>query len=215
MYYRFFQKLPYSRQNDLRVLCLESACALDVARIVELSVETDDKVDPSCKSLELILHSHREYPEETSSLANTAIPDGVVVFLILTAFTEVAAIMCACLPIIVPKTFKEVKVHRRRPGKISRESMGKGSNKLRGTSSSYPYRNQRFRKLKGSSVEDTNQLPYSKSEVRSDSVALKNIDPTKCGHVQHTDNNHIVVENEFEVSYEFSAPSSERGRHLP
>ncbi|KAI9687396.1 MAG: hypothetical protein M1820_010478 [Bogoriella megaspora] len=61
------------------------ACTLDLVRIIELFIDTDDKNDPSY---------------------------GVVVFLILSATTEVAGLTCACLPIIVPAAWRAHK-HRR------------------------------------------------------------------------------------------------------
>ncbi|KAK5996345.1 hypothetical protein PT974_01679 [Cladobotryum mycophilum] len=60
------------------------ACLLDLSRIIELGVDTDDKVDPSY---------------------------GIVMFLILSAATEVAAIVCASLPIINPELLKQYEHH--------------------------------------------------------------------------------------------------------
>ncbi|XXG95046.1 hypothetical protein Hte_001306 [Hypoxylon texense] len=52
------------------------ACLLELGRILALLIDTDDKTDPSY---------------------------GVAVFLILTAAEETTAVVCACLPVIVPQ----------------------------------------------------------------------------------------------------------------
>ena len=73
-----------------------SACLLELGRIVELEVDTDDKNDPSCKYISILLARCR------TSLANDADLDGVVRFLILSAAEAVCAILCASLPVVVP-----------------------------------------------------------------------------------------------------------------
>ncbi|KAK9769851.1 putative Integral membrane protein [Seiridium cardinale] len=67
------------------------ACLLELARILALVIDTDDKLDPSY---------------------------GVAVFLILTAAEETTAVVCACLPVIVPQLYKYTKAfrHRNRTG---------------------------------------------------------------------------------------------------
>ncbi|KAK6079490.1 ribosomal protein L14 [Seiridium cupressi] len=63
------------------------ACLLELARILALIIDTDDKLDPSY---------------------------GVAVFLILTAAEETTAVVCACLPVIGPQLYKYTKSFRRR-----------------------------------------------------------------------------------------------------
>ncbi|KAK9415796.1 putative Integral membrane protein [Seiridium unicorne] len=63
------------------------ACLLELARILALIIDTDDKLDPSY---------------------------GVAVFLILTAAEETTAVVCACLPVIGPQLYKYAKAFRRR-----------------------------------------------------------------------------------------------------
>ncbi|KAM0815891.1 putative Integral membrane protein [Seiridium cardinale] len=67
------------------------ACLLELARILALVIDTDDKLDPSY---------------------------GVAVFLILTAAEETTAVVCACLPVIGPQLYKYTKAfrHRNRAG---------------------------------------------------------------------------------------------------
>ncbi|KAJ0119853.1 hypothetical protein J7T55_014059 [Diaporthe amygdali] len=58
------------------------ACMLELGRILDLLLDTDDKTDPSW---------------------------GVAIFLILTAAIETAAVVCACLPVIGPQLIKGYK----------------------------------------------------------------------------------------------------------
>ncbi|KAL2275888.1 hypothetical protein FJTKL_01444 [Diaporthe vaccinii] len=58
------------------------ACMLELGRILDLILDTDDKTDPSW---------------------------GVAIFLILTAAIETAAVVCACLPVIGPQLIKAYK----------------------------------------------------------------------------------------------------------
>ncbi|KAI1775690.1 hypothetical protein F4818DRAFT_457881 [Hypoxylon cercidicola] len=58
------------------------ACLLELARILALLIDTDDKTDPSY---------------------------GVAVFLILTAAEETTAVVCACLPVIVPQLVRALR----------------------------------------------------------------------------------------------------------
>ncbi|KAK6955559.1 hypothetical protein Daesc_003199 [Daldinia eschscholtzii] len=60
------------------------ACLLELARVLVLLLDTDDKTDPSST-------------------------DGVAVFLILTAAEETVAVVCASLPVIVPQLFRRFK----------------------------------------------------------------------------------------------------------
>ncbi|KAL8820590.1 MAG: hypothetical protein Q9191_007482 [Dirinaria sp. TL-2023a] len=61
------------------------ACLLELARIVELFVDTDDSTDPSY---------------------------GVVIFLILSAAEEVCAILCGSLPVVLPILYQQYKSWR-------------------------------------------------------------------------------------------------------
>ncbi|KAI1125180.1 hypothetical protein F5Y10DRAFT_284448 [Nemania abortiva] len=58
------------------------ACILELARILALNLNTDDKNDTSY---------------------------GVTLFLILTAAEETTAVVCACLPVVVPRLYKKFK----------------------------------------------------------------------------------------------------------
>ncbi|KAI1146539.1 hypothetical protein F4825DRAFT_190181 [Nemania diffusa] len=58
------------------------ACILELARILALNLNTDDKNDTSY---------------------------GVVTFLILTAAEETTAVVCACLPVVAPRLYKKFK----------------------------------------------------------------------------------------------------------
>ncbi|KAF7531386.1 hypothetical protein G7054_g8919 [Neopestalotiopsis clavispora] len=75
------------------------ACLLELARILALIIDTDDKTDPSW---------------------------GVAVFLILTAAEETTAVVCACLPIIGPLLYRHYRIFRGKSNK-SRSTGNTGS----------------------------------------------------------------------------------------
>ncbi|KUI56367.1 hypothetical protein VP1G_03751 [Cytospora mali] len=83
-------KLKLSRRRKYGLLAVFGvgaiACLLELARILDLLIDTDDKTDPSW---------------------------GVAIFLILTASIETIAVVCACIPVIGPYLVKKL---RRQPG---------------------------------------------------------------------------------------------------
>lgn len=85
-----------------------SACLLELARIVELEVDTDDQSDPSCKRVPNHILRCETRPTNYNDL------DGVVVFLILSVAEEVCAIICGSLPVVIPQLFREYKSSRER-----------------------------------------------------------------------------------------------------
>lgn len=82
---------------------VRSACLLELARIVELLVDTDDSADPSCKRGPNYIHKY------DTNLTDDDVLDGVVIFLILSVAEEVCAILCASLPVVIPQIFREMK----------------------------------------------------------------------------------------------------------
>lgn len=80
-----------------------SACLLELARIVDLEVDTDDKSGPSCKR---VLNFGRHC--DTRSTNDNDLK-GVAVFLILSVAEEVCAIICGSLPVVIPQLFREFK----------------------------------------------------------------------------------------------------------
>lgn len=94
--------------------------------------DTDDKNDPSCKYF--ILRTI------ISTVSHTLL-DRVAIFLILSAATEVAAIVCASLPVLGPEAFKEYKRRRAAPSydygsqSHSRNRLSKGFDQLYGSGS--------------------------------------------------------------------------------
>ena len=62
-----------------------------------MEVDTDDQRDPSCR------HVSKDTQSSTATLANDNAIDGVVVFLILSVAEEVCAMICACLPVVIPQ----------------------------------------------------------------------------------------------------------------
>ena len=83
-----------------------SACLLELARIIELEIDTDDQQDPSCKHMPDYVQSSDRRPINDIAL------DGVVVFLILSVAEEVCAIICATLPVVAPQLLREYKNKR-------------------------------------------------------------------------------------------------------
>ena len=83
-----------------------SACLLELARIIELEIDTDDQADPSCKRVPTHVRSSNTEPTNNDAL------DGVVVFLILSVAEEVCAVVCASLPVVAPQLFREYKNKR-------------------------------------------------------------------------------------------------------
>lgn len=79
-------RLKVSRKRKYGLLAVFGvgavACMLELGRILDLILDTDDKKDPSW---------------------------GVAIFLILTAAIETAAVVCACLPVIGPQLIKAYK----------------------------------------------------------------------------------------------------------
>jgi hypothetical protein len=98
-----------------------------------LWTDTDDKDDPSCKYLILV-------PVVRLAISHTPL-DGVVIFLILSAATEVAAIVCASMPVVGPEAFKEYKRRREESSydyaghSHSRSRLSKGFEQLGGAGS--------------------------------------------------------------------------------
>ncbi|KAI0882499.1 uncharacterized protein GGS22DRAFT_195771 [Annulohypoxylon maeteangense] len=76
------------------------AAMLELARILALIIDTDDKTDPSY---------------------------GVAIFLILTATEETTAVVCACLPVIFPQVAREFRNHVRNNSYIYDGNRGQGS----------------------------------------------------------------------------------------
>ncbi|KAL8953123.1 MAG: hypothetical protein Q9222_001006 [Ikaeria aurantiellina] len=80
------------------------ACMLELARIVQLFVDTDDKTDPSY---------------------------GVVIFLILSVAEEVCAILCGSLPVVFPVLYQQ---YKNRPTKSSPSSSSQRKSNSNSTS---------------------------------------------------------------------------------
>ncbi|KAI2607920.1 hypothetical protein GGR54DRAFT_396878 [Hypoxylon sp. NC1633] len=80
------------------------ACLLELARILDLLIDTDDKSDPSY---------------------------GVAVFLILTAAEETTAVVCACLPVIVPQIVKKFRSKREKGNSVPGQYVNQASSERR------------------------------------------------------------------------------------
>ncbi|KAF2233500.1 hypothetical protein EV356DRAFT_503586 [Viridothelium virens] len=127
------------------------ACALDMARIIELTTDTDDKVDPSY---------------------------GVVIFLALSAATEVTAITCACLPVIVPAMLKVYKSHQGQEYPYGLDYSGRTS----GGTSVYHRRSHAFAPLDETRLKTTiygggkpNHAATHSREIDKDNIPLANV----------------------------------------
>lgn len=95
-----------SSQHVSKADIAPSACLLELARIIELLVDTDDSADPSCKPIPDNLLKYDTKLTDDDGL------DGVVIFLILSVAEEVSAILCASLPVVIPQIFRELKGDR-------------------------------------------------------------------------------------------------------
>lgn len=83
------------------VVIARSACLLELARIIELEVDTDDQGDASCKRVPNDVRNCDLRPTNDDDL------DGVAVFLILSVAEEVCAIICGSLPVVIPQIVRE------------------------------------------------------------------------------------------------------------
>ncbi|KAL9105668.1 MAG: hypothetical protein Q9227_009186 [Pyrenula ochraceoflavens] len=145
-----------------------------MARIIELFLDTDDKRDPSY---------------------------GVVIFLILSAATEVTAIICACLPVIGPYFFKRLATTQ----KHSSDSKQRG---FRSTPvSPYSHKSRGFEILDGSvhGTEDLSTTNFSQDDHLGKHDVLpmnNNITAITEGsrHSSRQENDRIWVESEVEVT---------------
>lgn len=150
-----------------------------MVRIIELMLDTDDKVDPSCELASLLSSFKFVLPLSHLLLFFARYKtDGVVIFLILSAATEVAAMVCACVPVAGPHLFSEYK-RRRHP------SYNQSSSKL-----------SRLTTFSG-----------SRSRPRDDQIALNPIEISSDGHNKGgSSRSHrklsggIWIENQIEVT---------------
>ncbi len=83
-----------------------SACLLELARIIDLEIDTDDTKDPSCKRVPNYFGSCNTRLTDDDDL------DGVAVFLILSVAEEVCAIICGSLPVVIPQLLREYRRER-------------------------------------------------------------------------------------------------------
>ncbi|KAI1338622.1 hypothetical protein F5Y15DRAFT_416844 [Xylariaceae sp. FL0016] len=115
------------------------ACFLELARVLELILDTDDKEDPSY---------------------------GVAVFLLLTAAEETTAVVCACLPVVIPQLLKRLKRRTARTSdtyKARSEQGSSGSRSSRG-----------FRRV--ASMNNAWALPTTNDARKGDTLPLRSID---------------------------------------
>ena len=174
-----------------------SACLLELARIIDLEVDTDDKSDPSCRRVP------KHFWTCDSRLANDGNLDGVVVFLILSVAEEVCAIICASLPVVIPHVLREYRRERTshktsssypsNPGSRSQlRSMIRGFQKLGGRSGDRIYPGE---DLAG---EHSDRVPGS---IQLDALATQ--EPPR---FEDHGNGQIVVKREYEVTLGDSDP---------
>lgn len=158
------------------------ACMLELARILDLVIDTDDKTDPSCKK------SHRPAHNFLSlgvCVIDTCCVGGVAMFLMLTAAEETTAVVCACLPVIGPQLYKKFRVklgssyaYGKNGGRSSEGHSGRGR-----PSGSQSWRN----KHNFLRVPSMNHIPTSLAAGTvdvaggDDNIYLASLDPTHRG----------------------------------
>lgn len=106
--------------------------------------------------------------------------DGVVVFLILTAATEVAAALCAALPIVGPQIMKEYKLRQASPSSRSKPSH-------------YIHRSHQ-----GQGFEQI-EASHGESDGRNSVIALNPLN-TLQGHPRRLNEGEIWVDSEVKIT---------------
>lgn len=107
------------------------AALLELARVLALIIDTDDKTDPSCELYQVI--SSSPYLPKYITLYKLQVTylhelvDGVAVFLILTAAEETTAVVCASVPVIVPQIAKKLRSNTRNNSYIYDRNRGQDS----------------------------------------------------------------------------------------
>ena len=178
------------KANLTAIAC--SACLLELARIVELEIDTDDQSDTSCKRLPNHLRSRDTNPTNDDNL------DGVVVFLILSVAEEVCAMTCGSLPVVIPQLVREYKRNHSSPKsdhsystKLGNVPQSRGL--IRG-----------FRKLGGESsgdrVYEGQNLAGEQSNWPCGSIALNTVVAETPPHTKDPGDAQIVVKKEYEVT---------------
>ncbi|KAK2603666.1 hypothetical protein QQS21_004139 [Conoideocrella luteorostrata] len=145
------------------------ACLLDMVRIVELNFDTDDKIDPSY---------------------------GVVIFLILSAATEVAAVVCASMPVIGPQVLRHYLPH-------SHPSDPYDSNRL--SDGRHRHAAGGFKQLSHS--QEQNSLK-AEDGIGLNVINVRGNEPTQVRRKPMTDCS-IWVQNEVEVTVDHSRAARE------
>ena len=174
-----------------------SACLLELARIIDLEVDTDDKSDPSCRRVP------KYFWRCDTRLANDGKLDGVVVFLILSVAEEVCAMICASLPVVIPHVLREYRRKRTSqktsssyPSKLGSRSqlrsMIRGFQKLGGRSGDRTY------PCEDLAGEHTDQVPGS---IQLDALVAQ--EPLR---FEDHGNGRIAVKREYEVTLGDSDP---------
>ena len=173
----------------MATLC--SACLLELARIIDLEIDTDDKSDPSCKCLRSRTKSSNTRP------ANGNASDGVVIFLILSVAEEVCAIICASLPVVIPQLFRTYR-NKHSSQKTDSSSYSKGLAAVVTSRSKIGG----FHKISGDSSGQTNKGCYAAGEQdwASGSIQLNHVVAESCPRSQDLDDAQILVKREYEVT---------------
>ena len=167
-----------------------SACLLELARIIDLEIDTDDKSDPSCKCLRRRSQSSNTIP------ANCNASDGVVVFLILSVAEEVCAIICASLPVVIPQLFRTYK--NKHSSQKTDSSYSEGLAAVPTSRSKFGG----FYKLSEGSGRQTNEGCHAADgqDWASGSIQLNSVVVESCPQSQDLDGAHIMVKREYEVT---------------
>lgn len=177
-------------QNADKAVTARSACLLELARIVELEVDTDDKNDPSCKCVPVQLGSCRTRSTDDDDI------DGVVMFLILSAAEAVCAIVCASLPVVVPQLSKEYKNMRSsRRSKYGASTKHETLSQSRSTSRGF----QKLVERSGHQTDHALNLPGKQTEQPFDSIPLSTVVVETPALADDLDDAHIVVTKEVKV----------------
>ena len=166
------------------------ACLLELARIIELLVDTDDSADPSCKRVPNFILNY------DTNLTDHDLLDGVVIFLILSVAEEVSAILCASLPVIIPQIFREMKGNRSLQKKEDSYTTNHGTvPQSRGMIRGF----QKLGEGSGEQIYQTQNLAGEQYDFAGGSIPLNTVVAETTPQTEDPGDARVLVKTEYEV----------------
>ncbi|KAK7753899.1 hypothetical protein SLS62_003996 [Diatrype stigma] len=189
------------------------ACVLELARVLVLVIHTDDQDDTSCEFiLQHLLNTRVDVAGVLKEAPTYALIwiDGVAVFLILTAAEETTAIVCACLPVIVPQIVRQYRRRKASHSYVHDSSVVQGSSGKRSSRGFMRVASLNHMwtvptSINASKIDGTHDddIPLTRVEITGNHSASKGSDrerhdrtgendnttPSSTPHAQATDNN--------------------------